>query len=610
MNLSVYWLVALITLFTFHSVVSSPTVISDDRVRGLDVSPALGRGYSIGTGQFQSTCLNLESTSEPSYNYDYYFTDLTTDDKSESKLSGKVSGSFGYWGVKAAVSGSYKQSNKTDKQTHHVVSTMRIERYYSSILEHKATLSDDALTLLNNEDYVGFFKSCGPNYVRSIRRAQEVTAIFSFEASNTESAKEFATSITASGWGQKVTASGGGSNSNKSINSSLTIKIVGYGLGLNAEGSQTLVATTLEDYKEVMKFAFNSMTKKNTAAGDSGGETGMVYGMEVVPWTDNTSFQVAAKLLDYDVMLDVPYHLIPNEPCKQGLMKDDFAKCCEPNQIVDIEDIKKVKKKECKPKRSVAPSMMKNNMLLNGEFVAMMDSLVRHKMNLFLTLQQCVSMLHGLPDRLDNYFLKTQDTVRYDSTLELQITVSELKIALDPLGDYSAVEIIGEELDEFVSMFYDPCLSALYSTGDDSLHTDSKYFLAKPWYQHPQCRHFSCLADNMRWDQESGGCKVGRLNVKPTDYSSDTSNATNCEKKKKDDNYVCNPERKTIYDKIQKMKECNDKVTDKEQKKQMGVPALTLVNYFCMPQIGDGGEAEDGEKKKTEELATQCKSIK
>ena len=48
----------------------NPYVISDDRVRNLDVTPVLGRGYSIMTNSFQSTCLKVEEITIPSFNYD------------------------------------------------------------------------------------------------------------------------------------------------------------------------------------------------------------------------------------------------------------------------------------------------------------------------------------------------------------------------------------------------------------------------------------------------------------------------------------------------------------------------------------------------------------
>jgi len=44
--------------------------ISDDRIRSLDINPVLGRGYSIMTNAFQSTCLMVDQSTTPSYNYD------------------------------------------------------------------------------------------------------------------------------------------------------------------------------------------------------------------------------------------------------------------------------------------------------------------------------------------------------------------------------------------------------------------------------------------------------------------------------------------------------------------------------------------------------------
>ncbi len=50
--------------------VGNPYVIADDRVRNLDVTPVLGRGYSIMTNSFQSTCLDVKETNIPSFNYE------------------------------------------------------------------------------------------------------------------------------------------------------------------------------------------------------------------------------------------------------------------------------------------------------------------------------------------------------------------------------------------------------------------------------------------------------------------------------------------------------------------------------------------------------------
>ena len=48
----------------------NPYVISDARARNIDATPVLGRGYSIMTNSFQSTCLLVDETTVPSFDYD------------------------------------------------------------------------------------------------------------------------------------------------------------------------------------------------------------------------------------------------------------------------------------------------------------------------------------------------------------------------------------------------------------------------------------------------------------------------------------------------------------------------------------------------------------
>jgi hypothetical protein len=448
-------------------------------------------------------------------------------------MSGKVSGSFGYWGIKAELNAEATSQSKTKKSKHVVASTMRIERYYSSVKEDQSDLSSDAFELLDNQDYIGFFKACGPNYIRSIRRAQEVTAIFTFTSDSEEQARSFASSLVVSGYGQSAGGSYSSSSSMESISSSLTIKILGFGLGLNQDGSETLVASSLEEYDRVMKFAFKSMTQ------DGGnGQTGMVYGVELVPWVDNTAFQVASKLLQSDVSVPMPRSLIPKKipisgsdqfRCKEPSYQiDKYGYCCGEDQMYDpnpppaspsVSDetptpvVSRVSTELiCRPLRSLDPSMLKNNMANNGEFVALLDSVVRSKLNTLFTLEKCISAVRSFPNKYDYHILKSMDTVKYDAAIEVEFTVAELKMAVDPIGDYSLVNHMARELDEFMDMYYSPCLAALFGTNiGTSPETDPKYFMAESWYNHDTCTKLSCLADNMRWDRSSGGSCVASL---------------------------------------------------------------------------------------------------
>ncbi len=62
--------VLLVGSYCVYSVYASSFVIDDERVKTLDISPALGRGYSVKTNQFHSICLDVDETTEPSYNYE------------------------------------------------------------------------------------------------------------------------------------------------------------------------------------------------------------------------------------------------------------------------------------------------------------------------------------------------------------------------------------------------------------------------------------------------------------------------------------------------------------------------------------------------------------
>ena len=105
---------------------------------------------------------------------------MTSSTSDSNSGPGQMSFSFAYayilgrWSVPEV-------HRKRETRTQSIAASMRIDRYYSSVREEVSPLSDDALTLLDRQDYIGFFKACGPNYIRGIRRAQEVVAYFEFE---------------------------------------------------------------------------------------------------------------------------------------------------------------------------------------------------------------------------------------------------------------------------------------------------------------------------------------------------------------------------------------------------------------------------------------------
>jgi len=283
-----------------------------------------------------------------------------------------------------------------------------------------------------------------------------------------------------------------------------------------------------------MKFAFNTMTRVENAYA-----IGMVYGIEVVPWVENVMFQVAAGLSEEGVEIPQPRSLIPRAyritntndidfiesqrdrfRCKQPAYEiDRHGYCCEVDSLYSYEDEDYVADTtaldtlSCRPLRVLDRNIVKDNMINNGEFVARLDRSLRYKSNQLNTLEKCISAARAIPEKYDFYILKSQDNVKYDATIDAQFSLYELKLAIDPFNDYSMVKHLARELDEFIDMFYQPCMAALFGANiGKTSDTDPSYFTAYPWHAHEECIKLSCFGNSMRWDRmEGGGCVPGLI---------------------------------------------------------------------------------------------------
>ena len=477
----------------------------------------------------------------------------TTNEDTASGSPGQMKFSFAFSWILSRynINRSSSGNSKVRTQTKSIASSMRIERYYSSLREEHSPLSDDAYTLLDRQDYVGFFKTCGANYIRGIRRAQEVVTWFEFQSTSLSLTTEYSRHISHSSGGRqrrggffgrfrkpRITPRKTRTNSLNintkfsSMQQSLSIVVKGYGLGLNHEGSDTLVVTSLDDYRQVMKTAFRIMTQSKDSY-----HIGMVYGMEVIPWVDNVAFQVAARFHDTVITIPLPRSLIAKAitidrtdtqtiyttsnrtlfTCRDPTAKiDKFGYCCDPptlyNHATDEYDSEDPHERICKPSRVIDRSIVKTNVASNAEYVARLDIAVRSKLTRVLKLESCISATKSFPAIFDYHILKSQDTVKYDEAIEQSFTLAELKVAIDPFGDYTLVNQLSDELTEYMDMFYYPCLDALYGAniGTNS-DTDPIYFMAYAWHTHEECTQLSCHSESMRWDRNEGGCVPGIL---------------------------------------------------------------------------------------------------
>src|SRR5262245_35527750 len=82
---------------------AGPTIIRDSRVKDLATTPVLGRGYSLSTNTFQSTCLKDVVVTEPSYDFQYLFKETKASDDSTSNYTGSAGGSYSSFWISATV---------------------------------------------------------------------------------------------------------------------------------------------------------------------------------------------------------------------------------------------------------------------------------------------------------------------------------------------------------------------------------------------------------------------------------------------------------------------------------------------------------------------------
>lgn len=203
---------------------------------------------------------------------------------------------------------------------------------------------------------------------------------------------------------------------------------------------------------------------------------------------------------------------------------------------------------------------------------------------MLFSLEKCITAVNGIPEKYDYYILKSQDSVKYDGIIEASYTVKELKLAIDPFNDYSLVKHMGKEMDEFINMFYEPCLSDLFGMNVGiNAGTDPMYFMSESWYNHESCSKLSCLADNMRWDRQSNqGCVPSLINGEDAaDFEADENSNGYCQKDVSNDgsSEECVHNSNELSEYSTKAKSCwnNDNSRVKSP--------VYIMDHFCNPVI-------------------------
>jgi hypothetical protein len=573
---------------------------------------------------------------------------------------------------------------------YNMVLTMRVERFFSTILEDRASLSEEAARMVEDEQYSSFFTTCGANYIRSLRRAQEMTAIFTFESDDFCKAQEAVKYLQKISFGNEhqclkdnsqtnepvpgegplpgepvpaepvdaevnlsqnrvhrktvlitdatvpnkdetvlitdgtvpnkdetvlnteETTEDNGFNFDTDIAPSLSIEILGFGLGLNQNGSNSLFISDVGQLYQTMKYAFAAMVKSEQGAG------GLVYTVEVSPWTDNAQFLHYAEVNLSRLTIPKPRVLIENSrdgTCLSSYSEaDDYGKCCDEDEIVIItvtdEEGESHDRNRCEPQHSLSPVAMKTNIETNAEFLSWIGSVANEKITVLNKLNQCASALSAFPESSDYYFVHAASDAMFDETMEMAFTVNELKAALAPNGNMEIISMLSAEHDEFFEMFYQPCLSAIYGiNASDDQETDPKYFMAAPWYSHPECQTVSCLEPNKAWDRQTGrGCVDGLLARRNSGTQIPTATDPFCAKTfdRASGQEICKyaPDESII----KKRDDCAKILPQGKNGRGKPIPVSTayLMDYFCMPTLDDTVEADEERMKLADYRVLVC----
>ncbi len=562
---------------------------------------------------------------------------------------------------------------------------MRTERYASRL--RQAVLSSSAKDLLQRRNYIGFFTSCGANYVRSIRRAQEVSAIFKFASVSslgdddnndghaTATAKAFSaelekvikgsSGLSDAGINIDTTAVIDGIYSNETyaqILDSLTIETLPYGINYGGSVWSPTTFTSLYDFNSYMVLAKYVMTttgqSKQVLVDDDGNVVGVGVGIdprdigkisavEVVPWVDEASFLSNAGFSSgsgNSIVVPKPRGLIANAQLVQGdgdgggvdsskykcsfsfLVADNFGKCCDIDDMVYIyNNINFTYLRKCNPQEVLSDAVMRDNVQTNAEFVTLLESILRNKYKRISTLEQCLSDLHALPtaaeaQEYEYYYVRPNNNMEFDTSLEKLFTVKELKAAFDPRtsvgdGGLDIVPLLNSEVEEYVEMFYQPCLDAFYTatnvgTSIGTNNIEPRLFAAKPWYNHDVCTRKSCLEPNMAWDRKFGnGCVRGLIGRQDSDapipegsdeYCSKQTDALTGEDYCK---YTPDPE---YFAQIDTCRESLPQTAD-GRGRSISFSVARLIDSFCMPELDtENGQADEVKMQQADQTEFIC----
>lgn len=166
-------------------------ILGDRRARDTGVTPSLGRGFSLATNTYQSTCLSEVQITEPSFDFSYELIEVNKSSL-DTASSSSTSTVKNMWGdlISSSPPGGDQNSSESQQMKQFLEVNLKVNTYYSAVDEALTPLSRAASSLLKREDVPSFFSACGTYYVRGINRHAEFNALLEFEQTSSTSKED------------------------------------------------------------------------------------------------------------------------------------------------------------------------------------------------------------------------------------------------------------------------------------------------------------------------------------------------------------------------------------------------------------------------------------
>jgi len=312
------------------------------------------------------------------------------------------------------------------------------------------------------------------------------------------------------------------------------ITIKAFGIGLNQDGSDTLVARNLEDYDAAVKYAFKSMMNDNV---------GQIHGVEVVSWMNNLQFQNAVRFkpqqsIEWKPQPGVLAVAVNSASTTSGTTSPP-ANYQQPTKVrtyvtypvaAVAEDLTVTPPIQAIPAHDepliIEAIEVKAITMINAEFITGLEAYYRKETYTTTKFRSCMSDLAALK-AAGKGRVYLQDNTQFAMVTASTATTNQVTVD-DALWVVSAANYKARmnSLKNFVKYFYSRCASEI------SRHSDNGA-MTKYWWDIDECQPVTSAAASPATQGaiETACLEPGMVYTAPTDTTAATgSSAATCER--------------------------------------------------------------------------------